>query len=109
MRWERGWKNSVIAVVLLIVVSALSYAGLPVTQRMEEYIAFVLTTDFETDILAEQAQQVAAWADDFSWARDFGLLWHRLEAWVTPSRRAATHETVHDAENSEAASGWDER
>ena len=88
MRWDRRWRNTVIAVVLLVVVSAVSYTGLPVTQRLEEYIVFVLTTDFETDMFAAQAEQVAAWAEDFSWARDLGVLRHLLEALVTPARRA---------------------
>lgn len=108
MRWERRMRNSIIAIALLVIVSSVSYAGLPVTQRMEEYIAFVLTTDFEPDILADQAQQVATWAEGFSWVSDLGVLWHRLETLVTPNRKA-TQGTTLDGGGSGAASGLGER
>lgn len=108
MRWERRGRNVIAAIVLLIVVSSVSYAGLPVTQRIEEYIAFVLTTDFETDMFADQAQQVAAWAEGISWVSDLGVLWHRLETLVTPPRKM-TQDAAHDRNDSGDASGWDER
>lgn len=94
MRWERRIKNAIIAVALLIVVVAVSKAGLPVTHRMEEYIAFVLTTDFEHEMLEDQANQVSNWAGEIGWINDLGVLWNRIESFVAPAREvgSAAHE-----------------
>lgn len=108
VRWERSLRNSMIAVALLVVVTSMSKAGLPVTHRMEEYIAFVLTTDFEHELLTDQANQVASWAEGFGWVNDLGALWHSLETFVAPGRQVDSN-TIHPGGGSESGSTLGER
>ncbi|HEY8418261.1 MAG TPA: hypothetical protein VIK93_09540 [Limnochordales bacterium] len=47
MTWTAFVRNVLFAVILLLLVATLQEAQLPFTQRVEEYLAFVLTTDFD--------------------------------------------------------------
>lgn len=63
-------KNILFALAILLIVGSIDEANLPYTQRIEEYIAFVLTTDFEYETYAERLSQWDPWGDwDFEWRR----------------------------------------
>jgi len=40
-------RNGLFSLILLLLVATVHEANLPVTQALEEYLAFVLTTDFD--------------------------------------------------------------
>lgn len=52
----RFGKNVLFALALLAIIAAINEADLPATQRLEEYIAFVLTTELEYGPLVELGQ-----------------------------------------------------
>lgn len=65
MQPARWIKNTLFAFILLLIIASVDRAGLPMTQRVEEYIAFVLTTDFTHEALSEQARQVGNFGGNF--------------------------------------------
>lgn len=71
MDWPRFGKNLLFAAVLFLIVSSIDEADLPLANRMEEYIAFVLTTDFDYRRWFEEAKSL----DLLSW--DLELPWSR--------------------------------
>lgn len=48
-------RNVIFSVVLLLIIGSVSYVNLPLTDRFEEYVAFVLTTDFDYEVWVEKA------------------------------------------------------
>ncbi len=71
-------RNLLFALILLMIVGSISYADLPLTQRVEEYIAFVLTTDFDYEAWIASAggqdflARMSAWRDRVPWLGDDG-------------------------------------
>jgi len=65
-------RNLLFSIVILAAVVAMSKAELPTTQRAEEYIAFVLSTEFDfAGWLAENGgdgllARLAGWTDRFA-------------------------------------------
>lgn len=49
----RFGKNLLFALVLFLILASIHRVDWPVTQRFEEYVTFVLTTEFEYDPLVE--------------------------------------------------------
>lgn len=66
-------RNLLFALVLLLIVGSISYADLPLTNRLEEYIAFVLTTDFDYEAWIANAggrdflDEIAQWRARIPW------------------------------------------
>lgn len=66
-------RNLALAVVLFLIAASVGYADLPLADRLEEYIAFVLTTDFEYQVWLERAEGtpllagLARWVSALSW------------------------------------------
>lgn len=79
MRSERWWKNSLVALLVFVVVFALFRTGLPVSERVEEYIAFVLVTDFPHEALARQTEVFGEWSSAFEWWEGLRSAWERLK------------------------------
>lgn len=71
MDWSRFGKNALFAAVLFLIVSSIDRADLPLTNRMEEYIAFVLTTDFDYRRWLEEAKalDLLPWELALPWSR----------------------------------------
>lgn len=63
----RFGKNLLMALVLLGVIAVLHQSDLPATQRLEEYIAFVVTTDWDYAPLVEVSQSLGAWMPGDGW------------------------------------------
>lgn len=74
MDWSRFGKNLLFAAVLFLVVSSIDVADLPLTNRMEEYIAFVLTTDFDYRRWLEEAKllDLLSWDLEAPWTQRTG-------------------------------------
>ena len=66
-------RNVAFALVLFLIAASVSYADLPLAGRLEEYIAFVLTTDFDYERWVEQASGttllagLARWRSALPW------------------------------------------
>lgn len=60
-------RNVVFALVFFVIAASISYVDLPLTNRMEEYIAFVLTTDFDVEAWIAKAEQTRVWSDLSQW------------------------------------------
>lgn len=66
----RFGKNLLMALVLLGVIAVLHAGDLPATRRLEEYIAYVLTTDLEYRPLVELSRSLGLWGEEgglFGW------------------------------------------
>ncbi|MFS8665751.1 MAG: hypothetical protein LOD84_08780 [Limnochordales bacterium] len=71
MRWAGFVRNVLMALILLLLVAAIEEANLPFTQGVQEYLAFVLTTDFDYEPWLEYVQAQLAWPD-LSWVPVLG-------------------------------------
>lgn len=71
MTWTAFLRNVLFAVILLLLVATLQEARLPFTQRVEEYLAFVLTTDFDYQPWLDYLQSQLA-LPDLSWLPGLG-------------------------------------
>lgn len=60
-------KNIVFSLVVFVLVAVMHHAGLPMTQRIEEYIGFVVSTDYTHEELAEQAAVYSRWREGLTW------------------------------------------
>ncbi|HHT73480.1 MAG TPA: hypothetical protein GX008_07185 [Firmicutes bacterium] len=57
MAW-RFIRNALFALIIFLVIGLISRIDLPVTQPVEEYLAFVISTDLSLDPVAEQLGKV---------------------------------------------------
>jgi hypothetical protein len=57
----RFGKNLLFAVVLFLILASIHRVDWPVTQRFEEYITFVLTTEYVYDPLVQLTQRFTIW------------------------------------------------
>lgn len=71
MDWARFGKNLLFAAVLFLIAASVDQADLPLANRLEEYIAFVLTTDFDHRRWIERARALDffPWEFEAPWAR----------------------------------------
>lgn len=69
MTRTRFFRNLLFALILLLVMVTLDEANLPLTQRLEEYVAFVLTTDFDHGTLLARARSGWGWPAEWNWPR----------------------------------------
>jgi len=56
---RRFFRNTLFALIIFLVIGLLSRIDLPVTQPVEEYLVFVLSTDLSLDPVAEQLGRVS--------------------------------------------------
>ncbi len=57
----RFGKNLLFALVLFLILASIHRVDWPVTQRFEEYITFVLTTEYVYDPLVQLTQRFTIW------------------------------------------------
>jgi len=57
----RFGKNLLFAAVLFLILASIHQVDWPVTQRFEEYVAFVLTTEYAYDPLVQLTRRFAVW------------------------------------------------
>ncbi|MGI6149188.1 MAG: hypothetical protein GX195_00220 [Firmicutes bacterium] len=57
MAW-RFLRNALFALIIFLVIGLISRIDLPVTQPVEEYLAFVIITDLSLEPVAEQLNRV---------------------------------------------------
>jgi len=71
LNWARFGKNLLFALVLFLIASSIDQADLPLANRLEEYVAFVLTTDFDYRRWIEEAKalDLIPWEFEMPWAR----------------------------------------
>ncbi len=73
MDWARFGKNLLFALVLFLIASSIDQADLPLANRLEEYVAFVLTTDFDYRRWIEEAKALdlipIPWEFEAPWTR----------------------------------------
>ncbi|OUN00534.1 MAG: hypothetical protein BAA04_04130 [Firmicutes bacterium ZCTH02-B6] len=67
-------RNGLFALILLLLAATIVEANLPFTRGVEEYLVFVLTTDFDYQPWIEQLRARLAGAD-LSWLPVLGDAW----------------------------------
>jgi hypothetical protein len=77
MQPTRWVKNTLLGLIVLLIVVSFNRADLPASERVEEYIVFVLSTDFTFTRLHQQLHQVEKGLGDF-----FKDKWDRLVDWI---------------------------
>lgn len=84
-------RNIVFSLIILLIAGSISYVNLPLTDRFEEYVAFVLTTDFDYEAWGEKVggsdlfTRIAQWRTSLPW---FGDGWEADGIPVGPADRS---------------------
>lgn len=69
MDLSRLGRNLLFALVIFVIIGSIGHADLPATQRVEEYVAYVLTTDFDYERWLDAARASSWLPEGLDWGR----------------------------------------